>query len=173
MTVRASSAHGTGKKKRRSSPKRGRAWVERCGNSQMETFQSQHSKSSVGTAVESQAPDQHWAQIDTSLHRQVGFWKSMRSHWWCFVVRRVSKGNLFWFLELRSFFFELRCARHYNSGSHWTVLKLWLLDNGTGQKPTVNNRQTKKNYNQSLTNRGEKVKQASHGNLSRMWSMVS
>ena len=27
------------------------------------------------------------------------------------------------------FFFELSCARHYNSGSHWTVLELSLLDN--------------------------------------------
>ena len=31
-------------------------------------------------------------------------------------------------------FFELSCARHYNSGSHWAVLGLSLLDNGIKRK---------------------------------------
>ena len=67
-------------------------------------------------------------------------------------------------------FFELSCARHYNSGSHWTVLELSLLDNGIkkkgqGQKKDKSKQPpqhttTKQNHNQSLTNQGEKVKQA-------------
>ena len=36
--------------------------------------------------------------------------------------------------RLQAFFFQLSCARHYNSGSHWTVLELSLLDNGIKKK---------------------------------------
>ena len=70
--------------------------------------------------------------------------------------------------RVSGFFFELSCARHYNSGSHWTALELSLLDNGIkkkGQGQENNQKQTnppntQNNHNQSLTNRGENVKQA-------------
>ena len=76
-------------------------------------------------------------------------------------------------LQSELFFFELCCARHYNSGSHWAVLGLSLLDNGIkrkGQgrwKTKQTNPQTTTNRNhQSLTNRvkGE-TSSGSHGKL--------
>ena len=88
-------------------------------------------------------------------------------------------GELWWDPEgkhlRQSFFscFEPSCARHYNSGSHWAVLELSLLDNGIkrkGQgrwKTKQTNPQTTNNRNhQSLTNRvkGE-TSSGSHGNL--------
>ena len=75
--------------------------------------------------------------------------------------------------EWNSLFFELSCARHYNSGSHWAVLGLSLLDNGIkrkGQgrwKAKQTNPQTTTNRNhQSLTNRGKgETSSGSHGKL--------
>ena len=73
----------------------------------------------------------------------------------CFFFLSKCTVLALWLNHCRSqcnvFFFELCCARHYNCGSHWAVLKLSLLDNEVKRKGQEPKTQSKPKQNPKTT----------------------